>query len=152
MTAIRLLAETDFPGYVDRRISQTKDFTMTFADLGAGASDSILLSAMTFEGSLPTNIIFEGCAIVANPAFAGEADLAVQAGFEGGDTDAWLASTTIHGTTANAPIQAAAGVVKAGQFYAALTTAALLFTATELNDVSVGSLTFRLFYKNAFPV
>jgi hypothetical protein len=152
MVAIHLTGEADFPGHVDRRLIQSKDFTMTFADLGAGASDSILLSAMDFEGSLMTNFIYLGCGLVANPEMTGEADLTVVGGFEGGDTNGLFESTAIFETGDNVPIAIVAGVVHAGTFFAAMTTWALLFGATELNDVSAGSLTFRVFYLNAFPV
>jgi hypothetical protein len=152
MARITIAADTDFAGYVDRRMIQTRDFTMTFADLGAGASDSILLSAMDFEGSLMTNFIYLGCGLVANPEMTGEADLTCVGGFEGGDTNGLFESTAIFETGDNVPIAIVAGVVHAGTFFAAMTTWALLFGATELNDVSAGSLTFRVFYLNAFPV
>jgi hypothetical protein len=154
MTAIRLLADTDFPGYVDRRLIQSKDFVVDFSDLGAGASDSILLSATAFEGSLPTNFVFIGVGIIANPEFTGEADLTVALGLEGGDTDGYLTATALHETGDNVPIEAAGGALMAthqGRTHADMADWALLFAATELNDVSAGSLTCRVFYLNAFP-
>lgn len=117
-----------------------------FSDLGSGASDSILLG-----GSLEPaeDIIFCGISARAGtPDFAGEADLAFQVGFEGGDTDALVASTNLNATGDGATIAVVSGVVKAGALIttAQMATLAVLFTATELDDVTAGSLVVKLYY------
>jgi hypothetical protein len=123
------------------------DATITFDQLGGGATDSILIAGA------PTNIILLGVAARANPQFTGEADLSFEVGFEGGDVDALIDTTALHQTGAGTPIAVVQGVVKAGQFYANISGSglAVLFTATELNDVSAGSLTIRLLYLPTFP-
>lgn len=123
------------------------DATILFSELGGGATDSILIPGA------PTNIILLGVAARANPQFTGEADLSFEVGFEGGDVDALIDTTALHQTGAGTPIAVVQGVVKAGQFYADISGSgfAVLFTATELDDVSAGSLTLRLLYLPAFP-
>ncbi len=123
------------------------DATILFSELGGGASDSILIP------DFPTNVILLGVAAKAGPQFTGEADLSFEVGFEGGDVDALIDTTALHQTGVDTPIAVVQGVVKAGTFYADASDAglAVLFSATELNDVSAGSLLVRFFYIPAFP-
>ena len=118
-----------------------------FAALGSGASDSILLGDGT--GRPAGSFTFCGASAKAGtPDFAGEADLAVQLGFEGGDTDGFVASTNLNATGDGLEITVLPGVIKAGQVVTAAqnATIAALFTATELDDVTAGSITWRIFY------
>lgn len=135
--------------YVDAVLDdiRTFDATILFSELGSGASDSIAIA------DFPTNVILIGVAARAGTQFTGEADLAFQVGFEGGDTDALVASTALHQTGNGTPIEVVQGVVKGGAFYADASGdgLAVLFTATELDDVSAGSLTVRFLYAPAFP-
>lgn len=121
------------------------DATILFSDLGSGASDSIAIAGF------PTNVIFLGAAAKADPQFTGEADLSFEVGFEGGDIDALIDTTALH-ETGTTPIAVVQGVVKAGAFFADASAdgLAVLFSATELDDVSAGSLTVRFFYLPAF--
>lgn len=118
-----------------------------FGDLGSGASDSILLGDGT--GRPSGSFLFMGASAVAGtPDFAGEADLAVQLGFEGGDTDHFVASTNLNATGDGAEITVLTGAGKAGLYVTAAqnATIAALFTATELDDVTAGSIVWRIFW------
>ena len=136
-TALDQLAERA-PNYFEE--------TILFSELGSGTSDSIPIAGF------PTNVILIGVAAKASPQFTGEADLAFQVGFEGGDVDALIASTALHQTGVGTPIAVVQGVVKGGAFYANASASglAVLFTATQLDDVTAGSLTVRFFYIPAF--
>jgi hypothetical protein len=122
------------------------DATILVEALGSGASDSIAIP------DFPTNVIYMGVAARANPQFTGEADLSFEVGFEGGDVDALIDTTALHETGNGTTIAVVTGVMKAGQFYADASADGLaaLFSATELDDVSAGSLTLRFFYIDAF--
>src|SRR5688572_20156930 len=75
---------------------------ITAADIGTGASDSILLAG---AGMPAEDIIYCGMSARAGtPDFAGEADVAMVVGFEGGDTDAMIASTNLNATGNGATI------------------------------------------------
>lgn len=120
-----------------------------FNDIGTGASDSILL-----EGARKPlgPIVFCGMTSkCGTPDFAGEADVAYAVGFEGGDTDALIASTALNATGDGLHVVPVAGVLKAGQVISAaqLLTLAALYTATELGDLTAGSITHTLFYMDA---
>jgi hypothetical protein len=112
-----------------------------FSDLGSGASDAIDITGF------PTNAIYLGTSVEIDTAFAGEADLAMQIGFTGGDTDALVGSTNLNAVAAGW-LAITAGVVHAGTFAADWVTdnLAILFTATELDDVTAGGLTVHIHY------
>lgn len=120
--------------------------TILFSDLGSGATDSIAIA------NFPTDVILLGVVAKADPQFTGGADLVFEIGFEGGDTNALVESTALHETGVGTPISVVHGVVKGGAFYADASTAglAVLFTATELDDVTAGELTVRFYYLPAF--
>ena len=114
--------------------------TVLFSDLGSGASDAIALS------SFPTNVLLIGAALEINTAFAGEADLAVKVGDTAND-DELIASFNLNAVSAGwAAITAGAATLP--QFEADYGTAGgdITFTATELDDVTAGSLTLHIFY------
>jgi hypothetical protein len=123
------------------------DAAISFDELGSGATDSILIA------DFPANSLYLGAAAVAGTQFTGEPDLVFEVGFDGGDTDALLTSTALHETGDGVPLGVVAGAVKGGQFFADASGdgLAVLFTATELDDVTAGSLTVRFFYIPAFP-
>lgn len=135
--------------YVDAVLDDVRyiDATILFSELGSGASDSIAIA------DFPTNSILVGVAARAGTQFTGEADLTFALGFAGGDTDAIIEATALHETGAGTPIEIVTGTLSLPRFYADASTdgLAVLFAATELDDVSAGSLTIRLFYIPAFP-
>lgn len=114
-----------------------------FSDLGSGASDSIVIA----DDDLPAKIVFFGCTAKTGATdFAGEADLAFTVGHEGGDTDAYVASTNLNATGDADDIVVIAGAVKGGAYVDDTSTLAIAFTATELDDVTAGSLTVKIQY------
>lgn len=121
---------------------QVESFTQTvlFSDLGAGASDTIALTG------LATNILLLGAAIEINTAFAGEADVAVSVG-DTGDPDELITAFTLDSVAAGF-VQGLSGAAQLGKFETDYVTAGgtFTFTATELNDVTAGSLTLHIFY------
>lgn len=118
-----------------------------FADLGSGASDSILLGDGT--GRPSGSFLFMGASAVSGtPDFAGEADLAVALGLEGGDTNGFIEATNLNAAGDGAELDVVPGVIKGGQYITAAenATIAALFTATELDDVTAGSIVWRIFW------
>lgn len=112
-----------------------------FSDLGSGATDAIDVVGW------PTNAIYLGTAVEIDTMFNGEADLSLQIGFTGGDTDALVGSTNLDQVAAGW-LAITAGIVHAGTFAADWETdsLALLFSATELDDVDAGALTVHIYY------
>lgn len=121
------------------------DIVVLFSDLGSGASGAIAVA------DFPTNVIYLGAAAQAGPQFTGEADLEFALGFTGGATDALIEATALHETGVT-PIAIVQGTTPGGTFFADASGdgLAVLFTATELDDVSAGSLTIRVLYVDPF--
>lgn len=114
--------------------------TVTTASTGSGAS-----TAVAFSG-FPTNVLILGAALEINTAFAGEADVAVTVG-DTADADELIASFNLDSVAAGwAGVTAGAAVLP--HFEADYGTAGgdLTFTATELGDLTAGSLTLHVFY------
>lgn len=150
-----MATDTVFEGSVGFNGDLEKDFesarlvkvwesaAVAFGDLGSGASDSIVIA----DSDLPTKIIFQGASAKTGATdFAGEADLAFTVGHEGGDTDAYIASTNLDATGDADEIVVVPGAVKGGAYVDDTSTIAILFTATELDDVTAGSLTVKIYY------
>lgn len=121
-------------------LSSTFTQTVLFSDLGAGASDTIALTG------LATGIIIQSVALEINTAFAGEADLAVTVG-DTGDADELIASFNLDSVAAGFA-QALPGAALLGKYEPDYVTdgGTFTFTATELNDVTAGSLTLHINY------
>lgn len=120
--------------------------TIAFSDLGSGASDAIALA------SFPLNAIYLGCAVeVPTTEFTGEADLVFEIGYTGGDTNALVESTALHETDTGF-LAVVAGVQHGGTFLADASDdgLAVLFGATELDDVTAGEMVVHIYY--AVPV
>ena len=126
-----------------RMVKVWESAVVSFSDLGSGASDSIVIA----DDDLPTKIVFYGATAKTGATdFAGEADLAFEVGHEGGDTDAYIASTNLNATGDADDIVVIAGAVKGGAYVDDTSTLAIRFTATELDDVTAGSLTVKIQY------
>lgn len=119
--------------------------TVLFSDLGSGASDTISLKdqAGATSATFPTNALILSAIRIVNTEFAGEADLADSLGDAGGADDD-LESATLHGVAAGAGTVSAPGsfLPRFEPAYVPVAT----FTATELDDVSAGSITYRYIY------
>ena len=114
--------------------------TVLFSDLGSGASDTIALTG------LATDILILGAAIEINTAFSGEADVDVIVG-DTTDPNGLITAFALDGVAAGF-VQGLSGAEQLGKFETDYVTAGgtFTFTATELDDVTVGSLTLHIFY------
>jgi hypothetical protein len=124
---------------------RTYELTILFSELGSGASD-----AFPLEG-FPTNVYVLGGGILINTAFAGEADFSAIIG-DTNDDNGLMTVTVLNGVAAGTFL-AANGAETGFRFEADFAGAGgdVTFTATELNDVSAGSCTIRVFYIDPNP-
>lgn len=124
---------------------QVYELTVLFSELGSGASDPFPL-----EG-FPTNVYVLGAGILVNIAGAGEADFSAIIG-DTNDDNGLMTVTVLNGIAAGTFL-AANGAETGFHFEAdyAGAGADVTFTATELNDVSAGSWTVRVFYIDPNP-
>jgi hypothetical protein len=124
---------------------QVYELTVLFSDLGSGASDPFPL-----EG-FPTRVFILGAGILINTAFAGEADFSAIIG-DTNDDNGLMTVLVLNGVAAGTFL-AADGAETGFRFEAdyAGAGADVTFTATELDDVSAGSCTIRVFYIDPTP-
>lgn len=114
--------------------------TVLFSDLAAGAADSIALTGF------PTNVLIVGAALEINTAFAGEPNTTVTLG-DTGDADELIAAFTLDSVAAGfAQTVAGAAVLPKVETDYGTAGADLTFAATELSDLTAGSLTVHILY------
>jgi len=119
---------------------QKFEFDVAFGDLGSGAADAIALS------DFPTGVFVMAASVEILDAFAGEGDLAMTVG-DTGDADGLMGSVNLDGVAAGTVLNAF-GAEQGFRYEADLGTAGLAaaFAATELDDVTAGSLRVRIYY------
>lgn len=121
------------------------ELEVDFSDLGSGASDAIPLAGF------PTRVFVLGAGFLINTAFAGEADFSIIIG-DTNDDNGLMTVTVVNGVAAGTFL-AADGAETGFRFEADFAGAGAdaTFTATELDDVSAGNGTIRVFYIDPTP-
>lgn len=119
-------------------------YDITFADLGSGAAHSEAMAGF------PTGVFVMGATVEILTVWAGEPDVTVTIG-DTADADGLCGSISLDSLAAGT-VNGAVGAVQGFQFEADLSTDGLdaTFAATELDDVTAGSLRVRIYY--ATPV
>lgn len=128
-------------GFNTLRIKTWESDEILFSDLGSGATDTIVITP-----TFPTSVVVLGAAPQIVTAFGGEADLAVILGLTAND-DGFIEALNLDGVVAGIPDHIS-GILSGWSFQADMETDGLsaIFTATELDDVTSGSIKFLVYY------